>query len=442
MKKIQISDHFTITKILLFSLPSIGMQLVDNTYQVADGYFISNYLGPSPLAAENMIFPPLALIAGIGLMFGSGAGALISQTLGEGDGEKANRQLSLSVGVLAVLGVLLSALFYVLLPTICGWIGATEELVPLCMEYGHILAICMPFQILNGAFHPLLIAADRPGLGLIVSIVNAAVNIVLDWLAVAVLGWGMTGAALATGLAWVVSALIPLIWFAGKSRPLHYGPFRLKLGEIGKVAYNGASEMADAISYAFIAILFNNQLVNLAGEFGVVAYGVSEYVSGIFTAIFFGIAMSITPVVGYHLGQNNRAELRAVRKNGIALTGLMGVLMALISFAFAPQIAGIFVGYEKDLLDMAVTALRIICASYLLAGITTFSSAFFTGMGDGTGSLSVALCKGFIVPLAGLLILPRFLGLTGIWLVTPLAEVIAAAAAAFIFLRYRRKGML
>ncbi len=418
------------------------MQLVDNTYQVADGYFISNYLGPSPMAAENLIFPPLALVAGIGLMFGSGAGAMISQTLGKGDRDKANRQLSLTVGVLAILSIFLSVLLYLLLPTICGWIGATDELIPLCLKYGHILAICMPFQILNGAFHPLLIAADRPGLGFIISIVNAAVNILLDWLAVAVLGWGMTGAALATGLAWVISAMIPLVWFAGKNRPLRYGPFRLNLGEIGTAAYNGVSEMADAISYSFIAILFNSQLLRYAGEFGVVDYSVSEYVSGIFTAIFFGIAMSITPVVGYNLGQNNWTELQAVRKNGIALTGIMGIIMTLVSFIFAPQIARIFVGYDAGLMDMAVTALQIICISYLLAGITIFSSAFFTGMGDGTGSLAVALCKSFIAPLAGLMILPRFLGVTGIWLVTPLAEVIAAAVAALIFIRYRKKNIL
>ena len=442
MKKIRISDHFGISTILLFSLPSIGTSLVNNTYQVADGYFISNYIGSSAFAAENLVFPPLVIVAGIGMMFGSGAAALISHSMGEGEQEKANSRLSLMAGILAVLAVLASLLLFILMPSVARWVGAAENLVPKCVEYGRILAAFMPFMILNSAFRPLLVTADRPGLGLVISIVNAAINIVLDWVTVALLGWGLTGAALATGLAWAASAMIPLFYFADRKHPLHFGPFRWNGSDLGKTCYNGASEMTSAVSYALVAMLFNFQLLRLMGEKGVDAYAVSGYMGGIYSSVFFGIAMSITPVVGYHLGENNRAELRNIRKNGFILTGLLGLGMAAVTFAFARPVSRIFVGYDAELTNLAVEAMRIIAFAYILSGITTFSSSFFTGMGDGTASLAVAVVKSLAVPFAALLVLPRLFGRTGIWLVTPLAEVIALAAAVFFFLKYRRKGLL
>ena len=442
MRKIQISDHFDAAAILLFALPSIGMQLVDNTYQVADGYFISNYIGSAAFEAENLIFPPMVVVMGLGLMFGSGAAAVVSHSLGEGDGEKANRQLTLTACVLAALGTLVAMLLFFLMPWVARIVGAPEALVPYCVEYGRILAVCMPFQMLNSAFHPLLITANRPGLGLLVSILNAAVNIVLDWLAVAVLGWGLRGAAMATGLAWIVSAAVPLIWFSNRRHDLHFGAFRWNGRDLGQTCYNGASEMVDAVSYALIAMLFNGQLLKYAGEGGVGAYAVSEYVGGVFLAIFFGISMSMTPVVGYHLGEGNRAELRGLRRSGLRLTAGLGAGMAVVSYALSGQIARFFVGYDPALTELSVEALKVIAFSYLLGGVTTFSSAFFTGMGDGTGSLIVAALKSFAVPLAGLLLLPLWLGRMGVWLVTPLAEVVAAAAVIAIFLRYRSIGTL
>lgn len=442
MKKIRISDHFGISTILLFSLPSIGMQVVNNTYQLADGYFISNYIGSAAFAAENLIFPPLIVLAGVGMMFGSGAAALISHTLGEGDQEKANGQLSLAIGSLAVTGILLSLAVFLMLPTIAGWVGAPEELIPQCVEYGRILTACMPFAIMSAAMRPLLVTANRPGLGFKVSVVNAFLNILLDWIAVAKLGWGLTGAALATGLAWVISASIPLSFFANKRNPLHFGRFNRNGKVLGKICYNGSSEMAGTVSYALIAMLYNGQLLRYIGAGGVDAYAVTDYVSGLFLAVFYGIAMSMTPVVGYHLGENNREELRNLRKNGFMLTGGIGLVMAATAFAFAEPISRIFVGYDPELTALSVEALRIICLSYLLSGITTYASAFFTGMNDGTASLVVSVIKSFAVPLILLMALPRWIGRTGIWIVTPLAEIAALAAAVFFFMKYRKKDIL
>jgi putative MATE family efflux protein len=439
MKKIQISDHFKISTMLLFSLPSIGMQIVDNTYQIADGYFISNFISEEAFEAENLIFPVLLIVMYVGLMFGTGASALISKELGEGKKERANQLLSMSTAVLTAVGLILSAALFILMPTICRWVGATEEMMDHIVVYGRVLACFMPFQMLSMAFHPLLITANRPGLGLVTTISNAAVNILLDYLFVAVFGWEMRGAAIATGIAWLVSAIVPLVFFINKKHPLHFVRPCSDLGALGRTLYNGASEMVDGVSYAIVAMIFNLQLLRWLGEDGVGAYAVSEYVGGLFMAVFYGISMSMVPVVGYQLGKRNVEELRSLRKNGMLLMGILGLATAALGFGLANPISRIFVGYNEDLTVLSVQALRIISFSYLLNGITTYSSSYFTGLNQGTASLIIAAVKGFIGPLAAVFLLPLLIGAKGLWFATPVAEILALIAALLLFLGWKRK---
>ena len=439
MKRIQLADHFTIPKILLFALPSIGMQLVDNTYQIADGYFISNFISEAAFEAENLIFPPLLIVMSVGLMFGTGASALIAKELGAGRKEKARKLLSMLISVLAIASVLLSAALYLLVPSIARWVGASEAMLPGCITYGRVLAFFMPFQMLSTACHPLLITAERPGLGLIATISNALANILLDWAFVAGFGWGMRGAAIATGLAWLVSAVIPLVYFSNPKHPLHFVYPCRDIRSLGQCLYNGASEMVDAISYAVVALIFNLRLLHFLGDDGVGAYAVSEYVGGLFIAVFYGISMSIVPVVGYHLGKKNVKELQSLRRNGLLLTGGFGVLMAALSFGLAEPISRIFVGYNPDLTALSTMALRIISLSFLLNGITTYSSSYFTGLNQGGSSLAIALMKSFIGPLAMVFLLPSVLGANGIWYAALAAEVLAVLTALVCFLRWKQR---
>ena len=439
MKKIQISDHFKISTMLLFSLPSIGMQIVDNTYQIADGYFISNYISEEAFEAENLIFPVLLIVMYVGLMFGTGASALISKELGEGKKERANQLLSMSIAVLTAVGLILSAALFILMPTICRWVGATEEMMDHIVVYGRVLACFMPFQMLSMAFHPLLITANRPGLGLVTTISNATVNILLDYLFVAVFGWGMRGAAIATGIAWLVSAIVPLVFFINKKHPLHFVRPCRDLGALGRTLYNGASEMVDGVSYAIVAMIFNLQLLRWMGNAGVGAYAVSEYVSGLFMAIFYGISMSIVPVVGYQLGRKDVSELRSLRRNGFVLMGGLGIIMTGLGIGLADPVSRLFVGYNEQLTALSVEALRIISFSYLLNGVTTFSSSYFTGLNQGSASLAIAAVKGFIGPLAAVFTLPLIIGPKGMWFSTPAAEILAMITAAALFLWWKKR---
>ena len=440
VKKIQISDHFTLSTILLFSLPSIGMQIVDNTYQIADGYFISNYISEAAFEAENLIFPPLLIVMSVGLMFGTGASALISKELGEGRRERAKQLLSMVIAVLSIAGILLSAALYILIPSISRWVGASEAMMDGCITYGRILALFMPFQMLSMAFHPLLITAERPGLGLVTTLSNAAANILLDWSFVAGFCWGMRGAAIATGLAWMISAMIPIIFFCNRKHELHFVRPCRDVKALGQSLYNGGSEMLDAISYALVAVIFNLQMLRYLGDDGVGAYAVCEYVAGLFIAVFYGVSMSIVPVVGYHLGNGNREELHSLKRYGLILMGFLGVAMTALSVALADPVSRIFVGYNPELTALSTHALRIISLFFLLGGITTYSSSYFTGLNQGFASLAIAAVKGLAGPLVTVCLLPLIMGNDGLWYSMPVSEILALLTAVVFFLWWRNRG--
>ncbi len=438
MKSIQLSDHFRVSTILMFSLPCIGMQIVDNTYQVVDGYFISNYIGEAAFEAENLIFPPLLIVMYVGLMFGTGASALISKELGEGHNKKANTILSTVLLVLAAIGILLSVALYFLLPEIARLVGATDALINDCVTYGRVLSFFMPFQMLSIAFHPLLVTAERPGLGFSATVANAAANILLDWVFIAVFGWGMAGAAVATGLAWTVSTVIPIIYFADHSHPLHFTRPAFDPAALWHTLYNGASEMVDAVAYAVVALIFNLQMLRYIGEAGVGAFAVSEYVGGLFSAVFYGVSMTIVPVVGYHLGKQNKAELHSLRRNGLLLMGFFGLAMTGLCLIMADPVSRFFVGYNEELSTLAALALRLSSFSFLVGGITTYSTSYFTGLNEGSASLIVAAAKGFVGPLAAVLLLPLLIGVNGLWLSLPFAELLTLIVVIACFFWWNR----
>ena len=435
-------QHFTWSSLLLFSLPSIGMQLVDNTYPMADGYFISNYIGTSAFAAENIIFPPIVILTSTGLMFGNGTSALASYNLGRKEPHKANQLFTSMTVLLFMLGLILSVGLYVFVPSIARYLGAPENMIRSCAEYGKVLAVFMPFQMLNMSFQPMLIAADRPGLGLVVSVVNAILNIFLDWLMVAVLRRGLFGAALATGIAWFFSAVIPFMYFFRKTSLLHFTDISFDFRNMFKAAYNGSSEMIDSVAYAIVAMLFNSQLLRYSGENGVASYAVTEYVGSLPLAVFMGISMSLTPHVGYALGESNKPELRRIRNSGAALMGTIGLLMTALGILSANWVAGFFLGYDEALKAAAVEALIFVSVSFFPLGLTNFSSGFFTGMNDGTYSLMIAASKSFVLPAMLLYVLPPFLGIRGIWLTTSLAETVTVILAMLLFASYKRRNLL
>ena len=437
--KIQLSDHFTYKKLLRFVFPSIIMMVFTSIYGVVDGFFVSNFAGKTSFAAINLIMPFVMVLGGIGFMIGTGGTALVSKILGEGDRTRANQTFSMMILLTLILGVILSVVGVIFLPPVARFLGATEEMMHDCVLYGRIVVGFTVTFMLQNVFQSFLIAAEKPKVGLAVTVAAGVTNMVLDALFIAVFHWGVAGAAIATGISQFVGGVIPLIYFLRpNSSLLHITGTSLHIRPILNACANGSSELMSNISSSVVSMIYNFQLMKYAGEDGVSAYGVLMYVQFIFIAIYVGYAIGCAPIVGYHYGAENHAELKNMLKKSIWLMGGAGVILTALAAVLAAPLAKLFVGYDEGLFELTRHAFRIFSFAFLLAGFNIFASSFFTALNNGGVSAAISFLRTLVFQTSSVLILPIFLDIDGIWLAVTVAEVFAFIISV-IFLVVKRK---
>lgn len=436
--KIRLSDHFTYRRLLRFTLPSIAMMIFTSIYGVVDGLFVSNFVGKTPFAAVNLIMPFLMMLGALGFMFGTGGCALTARQLGEGRREKANRTFSLLIAVTVVSGVVLAAAGVIFLRPIARLLGAQGELLELCVLYGWVNLLALPALMLQYEFQSFFIAAEKPQLGLAVTVASGVTNMVLDALFIVGMGWGVAGAAAATAMSQIVGGVLPLAYFARKNgsllrltRPAWDGRALLR------TCTNGSSELMSNISMSLVGMLYNVQLMRYAGEDGVAAYGVLMYVNFIFLATFIGYANGSAPVVSYHYGAGNRSELRSLRAKSLTIIGALSLGMFAASELLARPLAAIFVGYDPALSEMTVHAFQLYSLSFLFSGVAIYGSSFFTALNDGLTSAVISFLRTLVFQTAAVMLLPLWLGLDGVWWSIVAAEAVAALVTAVLLVRKR-----
>ncbi len=441
-REIRLSDHFDTPRLLRFAAPSVIMMIFTSIYGVVDGFFVSNYVGKTPFAAVNFIMPLLMIFGCVGFMFGTGGGALISKTLGEKNEKRANELFSLIVYASLAVGVLLAVLGVIFIRPLAVLLGAEGEMLDACVVYGRINLIALPFYILQYEFQCLFATAGKPKLGLFVTAAAGVTNMVLDALFVAVFPWGVAGAAVATALSQAVGGIVPLFYFARKNTStLKLGRCRLDLPALGKVCTNGSSELMSNISMSLVGMLYNAQLMAYAGEDGVAAYGVLMYVSMIFQAIFIGYAVGTAPVVGYHYGAENRAELHGILRRSMILISVTALFMFAAGELCAYPLSLLFVGYDEELLAITSHAFSVFSFSFLLSGFSIYGSSFFTALNDGLTSALISFLRTLVFQVAAVLLFPILFGLDGIWFSIVAAEIMSVlTTAAFLVGKRKRYG--
>lgn len=416
--KIQLSDHFTYGKLLRFTLPSIVMMVFTSIYSVVDGFFISNFAGKTAFAALNLIWPFLMILGGMGFMIGTGGTALVSRCLGAGQKERARRYFSMLVEFTALLGLILTAIGLIFMEPIARFLGATGEMIPDCVLYGRIvIAFNVAFMFQN-VFQSFLVAAEKPRLGLVATVSAGVTNMVLDALLVGVFRWGLAGAALATGLSQTVGAVIPMVFFLNRENgsALHFCFTPMEAHPLLQACGNGASELMSNISGSIAAMVYNFQLLKFLGEDGVSAYGVIMYVGFIFVAIFVGYSIGSAPIISFHFGAENREELKNMFRKSYLLMAVWGIAMALAAYLLAGPLAKLFVGYDRQLCELTVHAMRLHCLAFLFTGANIFTSSLFTALNDGTVSAAVSFARSMVLQIATVLLLPGLMGPDGLWL--------------------------
>ncbi len=436
---IQLSEHFTYSKLMRFTIPSIVMMVFTSIYGVVDGFFVSNYVGKTPFAAVNFIMPFLMVLGAVGFMLGTGGSALISKTMGEGDNAKARRIFSLLVYTGAALGIVIAALGIIFIEPVAVLLGAEGEMLEYCVIYGRIILLALPALILQFEFQTYFVTAEKPQLGLTVTVAAGVTNMVLDWLFMAVLEWGVVGAAAATALSQAVGGLTPLFYFASKnSSLLRLTKTNIDGGVLLKTTINGSSELMSNISMSIVGMLYNAQLMKYAGEDGVAAYGVLMYVNFVFISMFIGYAVGTAPVVGYHFGALNHPELKNLLKRSAVIIGIFSVCMFLLAQVLATPLSSLFVGYDEELMALTLRGFRIYSFSFLFAGIAIYGSAFFTALNDGLTSALISFLRTLVFQIAAVMLLPLIFDVDGIWISVVVAEAVAAIVT-LIFLFAKRK---
>lgn len=421
---IKLSDKFTYGRLIRFVLPSVIMMIFTSVYSIVDGLFVSNFAGKTPFSAINLIMPVLMVLGSVGFMVGTGGSAIVAKTLGEKRDDDANRYFSLLVYFTFIFGVILAITGIALMPLLSKWLGAEGDLLYYCVQYERVVLCALPFFMLQNVFQAFMVTAEKPKIGLAVTVIAGVTNMIFDALFVAVFNWGLVGAAVATALSQFVGGFIPILYFLCKNSSL------LRLGKTkwyGKVLLktctNGSSELMSNISMSVVTILYNFQLMRLVGENGIAAYGAIMYVGFIFVSIFIGYSIGSAPVIAYNYGAQNRVELRSVYTKSLKIISIVGVVMTILSFFCAPLISKIFVGYDQTLCEMTARGMRIHSLHFLICGFNIFGSGFFTALNNGAISACISFLRTLVFQCTSILILAYTVGLDGVWSAVIVAEL-------------------
>jgi len=438
--QIQLSEHFTYKKLIRFTFPTIVMMIFTSIYGVVDGLFVSNVAGSDAFASVNLIMPALMILGSVGFMIGTGGSALVSLTLGMGDKKRANEIFSMLIYFLIAAGIVISVVGTVIMEPVAKMLGADDTILENCVIYGRTLMIAMTPFLLQNAFQSFLVVAERPKMGLIVSVVSGVINMVLDFLFIYVFKMGVFGAALATGISQFAGSIVPLVYFFRKnSSPLRLVKTKFNFECLIRSCANGSSEMLTNLSMSLVNMLYNFQLLKLVGANGVVAYGIIMYVGFIFAGTFIGYSIGAAPIVGYHYGAGNDVELKSLFKKSLILIGCSAVILTTMAELLSGALAGVFVGYDAELLEMTTVAIRLYVICYLVAGFNIFASSFFTALNNGLISAVISFLRTLVFQVIMIYILPAFWGINGIWLAVVFAEILSLVVSVSCFIANRKK---
>lgn len=437
--KIYLSDKFTYGKLLRFTAPIIIMMIFTSIYGVVDGFFVSNYVGKTPFAAVNFIYPFLMILGTVGFMFGTGGSAIVAKTLGENNEEKANRLFSFFVYISVALGAVIAVLAFIFIRPIAAALHAEGELLENCVLYGRIFILGLPMCVLQMEFQSFFVTAGKPGLGFLSTVAGGLTNMIFDALFIVVFKWGLAGAAAATVMGQCVGGIIPLVYFFRPNTSLlRLGKTNFDGAALLKATTNGSSELMSNISMSLVSMLYNVQLIKYAGEDGVSAYGVLMYVNLVFLAIFIGYSIGTAPVIGYHYGAKNPAEIGSILKKSFVIIGISSLAMLGFSEVMAEPLSRIFVGYDPALYEMTVHGFRIFSFQFLFAGVSIFASSFFTALSNGGVSAMISFLRTLVFQTAAILILPLIWKLDGIWISIVAAELVSFVVS-LIYIAAKRK---
>ncbi len=429
----------TLRNILKFAVPTIAMSVFMSFYTMADGLFVSNLIGTSALSAINLTAPVIQVVTAISTMLATGGSAVIMKKMGEQKPQEAKEDFTFLILVNVVVGLVMTMLGYFLMETIFGSMALSQEVAGYCTSYlSRYLVFTIPILLMNN-FTLYMIASEKATLSLVCSVSGGVLNIVLDYVFIGFLDMGISGAAIATGLGYSVTAVVGLSVFSRKKSLLHFTKPAFRFKVLANAATNGCSEMATALVTGIITMMFNWTMLHYVGEDGVAAVTIIMYVLMFASSLYTGYSYGVAPMLSYYYGEKNHEKLKKLVSTSLKVIAVISLVTVTASFAATKPLVSIFARPNNPVYDLAVTGNRICTLALFFIGFNIFASGMFTALSNGIVSAILAFSRSFVFMLITMLILPAILGVNGIWLATPVAELMALALSALMFLKYRKQ---
>lgn len=429
----------TLKNILKFAVPTIAMTVFMSFYTMVDGLFVSNLIGTDALSAINLTAPVIQLVTAISTMLATGGSAVIMKKMGEHKTDEAKRDFTFLILVNVVVGVIMCVAGYLAMDSIFAGMNLSADVEGYCVEYlSRYLVFTVPILLMNN-FTLYMIASEKATLSLICSVTGGVLNMVLDYLFIAVFTMGISGAAVATGIGYSVTAVVGLFVFSRKKSLLHFKKpvFRFKV--LANAATNGCSEMATALVTGIITMMFNWTMLHYVGEDGVAAVTIIMYVLMFASSLYTGYSYGVAPMLSFYYGEQNHEKLKKLVAVSLKVIAFISVITVAASFLLTRPLVSVFARPDNPVHELAVTGNRICTAALCFIGFNIFASGMFTALSNGIVSAVLAFSRSFVFMLITMIVLPLLLGVNGIWLATPAAELMALALSAFVFMKYRKR---
>lgn len=432
-----LGKKITFFNLIKLTLPTVIMMIFFSLYTIIDGIFVSRYVGSNALSSLNIVFPIISLLIGISIMLATGGSAIVAKLMGEGKYKEARENFTLIVLTSIISGIVIAIICFIFIDKIIYLLGGTESLYRNAYIYIVTMLIFTPALILKMLFDYFLITAGVPKLGLISSIIGGVTNIVLDYVFIVPLKMGLAGAALATSIGYLFPSIIGIVYFFNKKNNLHFVKPKFNIKTIAHSCSNGSSEMVTQASTAVTTFLYNVIMLKHLGEDGVAAITIILYVQFLLAAAYMGFTSGASPRISYNLGKKDKHELTKIISYSYIIIGLFSVVTFILAKVLGPTVISIFAGNGTEVFKITLDGFNTFQLSFLLCGLNIFASGMFTALSNGKVSALLSVLRTFVFLSIGILFLPSVLGVDGIWIAVPLAELLTLAFSIFYTFKHK-----
>ena len=430
-----LSKKFTFGSLLMFAMPTTIMMVVMSLYTIVDGVFVSRYVSTNALSSINIVYPIINIVLGLSVMLSTGSSAIVAKKMGEGRPDSARGTFTMIIMLNIAAGLVIAILGNLFATPLSLLLGSSEVLLKDCVTYLRWQLAFAPALMLQIQFQMYFVTEGRPGIGLFLTLLAGVANAVLDYVLIVPMGLGIAGAAIATVTGYMIPAVIGLIYFSYARNSLWLVRPRMEKGELKDTCINGSSEMVTNLSSGIITFLFNLTMMRFAGEDGVAAITIIQYSEFLLNALFMGFSQGISPVVSFNHGSRNHAQLKQVYRTAMIFTVAASVTVFLFAQFAGDTVVTVFARRGTMVWQLASHGFSVFAMGFLFSGLNIFSSALFTALGNGKVSAIISFVRTFGLIITSLLILPALLGVDGVWLAIPIAEL----GSTLLSLYYRKR---